>query len=44
MFAELVGDYYIIKGWKVGQNHFADKPKILKAYDYVEFDAEKFIK
>lgn len=44
VFAELVGDYYIIKGWKVGQNHFADKPKILKAYDYVEFDAEKFIK
>lgn len=38
-----VGEYYIIKGWKIGQNPDTDTPKILKAHDYKEFDASKFI-
>lgn len=42
--AVLVGDYYVIKGWKVGQNPDVDTPKVLKAHDYKEFDASKFIK
>lgn len=44
VYAELVGEYYIIKGWKVGKNPEVDTPKILKAYNYKEFDASKFIK
>lgn len=44
VYAELVGEYYIIKGWKVGQDHLKDSPKILKAWNYKEFDASKFIK
>lgn len=38
-----VGEYYVIKGWKMGQNPKTDAPKILKAHNYKEFDASKFI-
>lgn len=40
----LVNGFYVIKGWKVGQNPDVDTPKVLKAHDYKEFDASKFIK
>lgn len=36
-------EYFVIKGWKAGQDPKTDHPKILKAHDYKEFDATKFI-
>lgn len=36
VFYEHVGDYFVIKGWKVEQNVNADMPKILKGVRYHE--------
>ena len=44
VFYEKVGDFYVIKGWKVSQDPTTDTPKILKGIHYVEPYLEGFVK